>query len=84
MTLDVQPPEDLETEAEEEAFERGALAGAQWLRHVMMSLDLEGEDRDAPALDPSVQDDGECPECGGEIGHGLGEQDECRRCGYRP
>lgn len=83
MTLEMDPPDDLDEE-EREVWERGARAGIRWIQSVVSSLEVGGDDRDPPALDPEVQEDGSCPNCGGDMVSGLGEQDECRRCGYRP
>lgn len=85
MSLDMEPPDDLETTEEEEAWERGAEAGIRWLQSVVGSIDVGGpESRDIPALDSDPAEDGTCPNCSGELIGGLGEQRECRRCGHRP
>lgn len=85
MSLDMEPPDDLEAEAEREAWERGARAGIRWLQSVVGSIDVGGSGgRDIPALDTDPEEEGTCPDCSGELIAGLGEQQECRRCGFRP
>lgn len=83
MSLEIDPPDDLHG-AEKDAWERGAKAGVRWLQSVIATVDVGGTEQNPAALDPSMTDDGTCPECSGELMRGLGEQDECRRCGYRP